>query len=194
MRRSIFLTNKTCLTQAINLSKNYKALNYFSTNVANKKTVKNVLSDQLRSIISNHFSQSGILSNEIAVELSSHQYYDTIKRRNIQVDYQSSIALRIAKVLKLNPVVIADNIITYLQISSVYEVSNTKGFINFTLLPSYICDSIRSVVAGGDRNRLNIRRVDRPCRVVFDFSSPNVAKEMHVVCTYVVIHIFFELF
>jgi arginyl-tRNA synthetase len=146
-------------------------------------TVKDALSAQLKSIVALHFLEASINIKEVGVELSSHHYINKNDNKKIFVDYQTSIALRIGKSLKLNPILVADRIISYLQISNICACSNTKGFINFTLTSNYICTQMRNRIVSNDVERLSIGRVKQPKKVVFDYSSPNVAKEMHVVTT-----------
>jgi len=50
------------------------------------------------------------------------------------------------------------------------------GFINVFLKPSFVSELVRDVIVNGARPP----PIDRKLRVVVDFSSPNIAKEMHV--------------
>lgn len=94
-------------------------------------------------------------------------------------DYQSNVALSLTKSLKKNPREIAQNIIDALDLDEMCETPAIAGpgFINFTLKPSYLEASIKELQ---NDDRLGIEPVDEPQKVVVDFSSPNIAKEMHV--------------
>ncbi|MEL6787860.1 MAG: arginine--tRNA ligase [Cyanobacteria bacterium J06607_15] len=94
-------------------------------------------------------------------------------------DYQSNVALSLAKPLKQNPRAIAQSIIDQLQIDNLCEVPTIAGpgFINFTLKSDYIGQLLNQIQAD---ERLGIPLVEPSKKVVVDFSSPNIAKEMHV--------------
>lgn len=94
-------------------------------------------------------------------------------------DYQSNVALPLAKQLKQNPRAIAQSIVDNLNIEEMCEPPTVAGpgFINFKLKADYVGQRLRDIQP--DR-RLGIDRVRSPQKVVVDFSSPNIAKEMHV--------------
>ena len=94
-------------------------------------------------------------------------------------DYQSNVALSLAKPLKQNPRAIAQSIIEHLQIEEMCEQPTIAGpgFINFMVKSDYIGEILRQIQPDP---RLGIARVDPAEKVIVDFSSPNIAKEMHV--------------
>ena len=94
-------------------------------------------------------------------------------------DYQSNVALSLAKPLKQNPREIAQAIIDNLQVDNMCEAPAIAGpgFINFTLKSSYISQLLQAIKAD---ERLGIAQVESADKVIVDFSSPNIAKEMHV--------------
>lgn len=94
-------------------------------------------------------------------------------------DYQSNVAMSLAKPLKQKPRDIAQKIADRLDIADFCEAPEIAGpgFINVTLKPSYLEAQLAHIE--GDR-RLGIEPVTTPQRIVVDFSSPNIAKEMHV--------------
>ena len=51
------------------------------------------------------------------------------------------------------------------------------GFINITIKPLYIAQQIQSI---HQDERLGVQKVTNQQNIVVDFSSPNIAKEMHV--------------
>ena len=93
-------------------------------------------------------------------------------------DYQSNVALSLAKSLKQNPRAIAQTIVDNLQIEDMCETPTIAGpgFINFTLKSDYIEQLLSKIQPDP---RLGIPEV-QPAKVIVDFSSPNIAKEMHV--------------
>ena len=94
-------------------------------------------------------------------------------------DYQANVALSLSKQLKMSPRAIAQKIVEHLQVDNISETPQIAGpgFINFTIKPSYLA-SLLSEVQQSDR--LGIEKVQPPQKVIVDFSSPNIAKEMHV--------------
>ncbi len=94
-------------------------------------------------------------------------------------DYQSNIALSLAKILGQSPLAIAEQIITHLNLTDICEPATIAGagFINLTLKLTYLETQISAIQ--NDAN-LGVAKATHPLKVVVDFSSPNIAKEMHV--------------
>jgi len=93
-------------------------------------------------------------------------------------DFQYNAALGMAKTVGAAPRAIAEKIVSYLQLNDVSEPPTVAGpgFINVRLKTDYLEKSLARVYAD---DRLGIATAT-PERIVTDFSSPNVAKEMHV--------------
>ncbi len=94
-------------------------------------------------------------------------------------DYQSNIALPLSKQLRQPPRAIAEQIVNLLNINEFCEPPTIAGpgFINLTLKPEFLAEQLRSIQK--DPN-LGVEKTDKSQRVIVDFSSPNIAKEMHV--------------
>lgn len=94
-------------------------------------------------------------------------------------DYQSNVALSLPKKLKQAPRAIAETIVTNLNVADICEnvAIAGAGFINFTLKPSYLANLLSEIQQDP---RLGIEQVASATKIVVDFSSPNIAKEMHV--------------
>ncbi|WP_413160062.1 arginine--tRNA ligase [Capilliphycus salinus ALCB114379] len=94
-------------------------------------------------------------------------------------DYQCNVAMSLTKALKNNPRAIATQIIEQLDVSEICEPPEIAGpgFINLRLKPEYLETELNTVLTD---ERLGIPKVDDPQNVIVDFSSPNIAKEMHV--------------
>ena len=94
-------------------------------------------------------------------------------------DYQSNVALSLAKPLKQNPRAIAQTIINNLQTDDMCEPPTIAGpgFINFTLKSNYIGQLLSQIQTDA---RLGVQPTKNPQRVIVDYPSPNIAKEMHV--------------
>jgi arginyl-tRNA synthetase len=94
-------------------------------------------------------------------------------------DYQANIAMGLSKQLGQQPRAIAQSIVDQLDVSEICEVPQIAGpgFINFTVKPSYLTTQLQAMQLD---SRLGVAVAAKPQRVVVDFSSPNIAKEMHV--------------
>ncbi|WP_432799479.1 arginine--tRNA ligase [Poriferisphaera sp. WC338] len=95
-------------------------------------------------------------------------------------DYQVNIAMGLAKKLGQKPRDIAQAIVDNIVLGDEVEKANIAGpgFINLTLKQSAINEHAEKML--GDSDRLALAKTNKPQTVVVDFSSPNVAKEMHV--------------
>jgi len=87
--------------------------------------------------------------------------------------------MAVAKQRGENPRALAEKVIAQLRLSDVCEPPTVAGagFINFLLTPAFVAGQI---TAAAKDDRLGVPVVARPKTVVIDFSSPNVAKPMHV--------------
>ncbi|MFN0051850.1 MAG: arginine--tRNA ligase [Planctomycetales bacterium] len=94
-------------------------------------------------------------------------------------DYQANCAMPLAKQLGTNPRDLAAQIIERLRVDDLCETPSVAGpgFINLRLRTDWL--TARTAALLGDE-RLGMERPARPRRIVIDFSSPNVAKPMHV--------------
>jgi arginyl-tRNA synthetase len=94
-------------------------------------------------------------------------------------DYQANVAMSLAKKLGKQPRAIAQSLVEILDVADLCELPTIAGpgFINLTLKPAYL--QTRLVAMAGD-SRLGIAPVKEPKHTIVDFSSPNIAKEMHV--------------
>ncbi len=94
-------------------------------------------------------------------------------------DYQSNVAMSLTKKLQQPPRAIAEQIVKHLDILDLCEPPEIAGpgFINLTLKPAYLEHQLSSIIGYA---RLGVERTKQPQRVIVDFSSPNIAKEMHV--------------
>lgn len=94
-------------------------------------------------------------------------------------DYQSNVAMSLTKKLSQPPRAIAQKIVEYIDVTDFCRPPEIAGpgFINFTLKPEYLEAQLSAIQAD---SRLGVSKAKHPQRVVVDFSSPNIAKEMHV--------------
>lgn len=89
-------------------------------------------------------------------------------------DYQVNAALSLAKRLKRNPRDIANEIVEHAQLDEIADTVDVAGpgFLNITLSDRFLALQIDQSIP--------LRRAKDPETVVIDYSSPNLAKEMHV--------------
>ena len=94
-------------------------------------------------------------------------------------DYQVNCAMPLAKKLGKNPREIATAIADALKIDDLCEQPDIAGpgFINLKLRNSFIQDAIIALL---NDERCGVKPSMDPKRIVIDYSSPNVAKPMHV--------------
>ena len=94
-------------------------------------------------------------------------------------DYQSNALMSLAKVRKLNPRQLATDTLAKLDVNEWCEKVEIAGagFLNFRLKNAALVATLQAAVRGGD---LFFAKATKPKTVVVDFSSPNVAKPMHV--------------
>ena len=95
-------------------------------------------------------------------------------------DYQANFAMPLGKRLGKPPRDIAQQLVALADVADVCappEVAG-PGFINLRLKDDWIVGQLAT--ASHDVERLGVAKVERPGTVVLDYSSPNVAKPMHV--------------
>lgn len=98
--------------------------------------------------------------------------------------YQCNNPLKLAKTLKKSPREVAEAISRYIPL----ETEKAKpfllkkeiagpGFINLTFAPEYLSEELQKVLV---EKRLGVPLPSQPKRTIVEFSSPNIAKELHV--------------
>jgi len=104
---------------------------------------------------------------------------DPLIRSSQFADLQSNVALPLGKRLGKAPRDLANEIVGHLDVDDITEPPTVSGpgFINFTLRPRWIADAATGLLADP---RLGTPLRARPKAVIVEYSSPNIAKEMHV--------------
>ena len=94
-------------------------------------------------------------------------------------DYQTNVAMVLGKKNRVAPRDLARQIVRELDVHDISEPPEVEGagFINFRLTTGFLALGVAALF--GDE-RLGVGVAEHPGRIIIDFSSPNVAKPMHV--------------
>ena len=104
---------------------------------------------------------------------------DPVLRASERADFQANGALPLSKELGRPPRDVAEEVVAAAVLDDVcaaVEISG-PGFINLTLADGFVSDQLAAM---GADDRLGVPLTPHPQTMVIDYSSPNVAKEMHV--------------
>jgi arginyl-tRNA synthetase len=95
-------------------------------------------------------------------------------------DYQANLAMPLGKRLGKPPREVAGQVVSNLQVADICEPPEIAGpgFINLRIKGDFLTRQLKRAL--DDRERLGVAAVAHPKTYVLDYSSPNVAKPMHV--------------
>ena len=95
--------------------------------------------------------------------------------------YQCNNALKLAKALKKNPREIAAELMGHFESSSHSVIEKCEiagaGFINITLSSSYLAERTQVILRDA---HVGVALAAQRQKIIVEFSSPNIAKELHV--------------
>lgn len=96
-------------------------------------------------------------------------------------DYQANAALGLSKALKKKPRDIAAEILERLDVADICGKPSVAGpgFINFTLKDEFVYAKLEAMACDKERLGIAKKSASEVQKVVVDFSSPNIAKDMH---------------
>jgi arginyl-tRNA synthetase len=94
-------------------------------------------------------------------------------------DYQTNALMSLAKARRMNPRQLAADVLAKLHLGDLCASADVAGagFLNFRLQPAALAQTLEAAAPG---EHLFFQPASQPRTVVVDFSSPNVAKAMHV--------------
>lgn len=95
-------------------------------------------------------------------------------------DYQCNSALKMARILRKSPNEIANSIVEAFPEESkilVESITSKSGFINFAISPKFLASELSKMLRDA---KLGIEMAKHSSKIIVEFSSPNVAKELHV--------------
>ena len=116
------------------------------------------------------FAAAGIAGNPVVLQPAKNADFG---------DFQINGVMGAAKKAKQNPRELAQKVADALAGNAVVESAEVAGpgFINLRLKAAFLAQNIEAALLDG---HLNVRQTKVPQTVVIDYSSPNLAKEMHV--------------
>ncbi|MFO7936218.1 MAG: arginine--tRNA ligase [Kiritimatiellia bacterium] len=94
-------------------------------------------------------------------------------------DFQCNDAMQLAKTLRMAPRAISEKAVAAVPLPEMLtsvEVAG-PGFINLTVKKKWLAEQVEELAAA---DNFGIQDVGKGCTVIIDYSSPNVAKPMHI--------------
>ncbi len=128
------------------------------------------LKEQLNQMISEAMNAAGISPENVSVSDASKAEFG---------DYQYNGIMALAKELKRNPREIATDVVAHIPVNGMIARAEVAGpgFINLWIDTAWLATEAQALV--GD-TRLGVSVSETPSKTVVDYSSPNMAKQMHV--------------
>ncbi|MCV2526206.1 MAG: arginine--tRNA ligase [Candidatus Lightella neohaematopini] len=93
--------------------------------------------------------------------------------------YQINGIITLANIIKIEPIILAKNIKDKLELLYIIDKITiiNVNFINIFLKINWLSCNLKKLI---NSSRLNVSLIERSKNIIIDYSSPNIAKEMHV--------------
>ena len=137
-----------------------------------KKIIKNFIQESYKKIaIKNKWSISSM--HDVLLEIPKDEQYG---------DYSTTLAFSISKNIKEPPFKIATILINEMREKLPKEIIKVElannGFINFYINKNFIQKELEIIYK--QKTKFNLSKIGKNKTIIIDYSSPNIAKPMHV--------------
>ncbi|ALD15201.1 arginyl-tRNA synthetase [Buchnera aphidicola (Aphis glycines)] len=116
------------------------------------------------------------------IKIGLKNYYKPLiisKKKTEFGNYQVDNLMKIAHSNDIEPYILYEKILFFIQKKNIYKkmIFSYPGFINIFINENFLSEKLEELFVS---SRLGIKRVDSKKTIVVDYSSPNIAKEMHI--------------
>jgi arginyl-tRNA synthetase len=137
-----------------------------------KQTIKNFVQKSCeKTAIKNKWPLSSI--PDVSLEIPKNEQYG---------DYSTTIAFSISKDVKKSPFEIAQILIDEMQQKLPKEITKVElaknGFINFFVNKEFIQKELETIYK--QKTKFGLSKIGKNKTIIIDYSSPNIAKPMHI--------------
>lgn len=124
-------------------------------------------------------SRFSVILEELGVEPSEYVGMIAPSQNPKFGDFQANFAMALGKKLGKAPRDVAAEIVSKFDCADIFETPEVAGpgFINLKVKTDYLA---RLVQCEAEDDRLGVEKVEKPRKIVLDYSAPNVAKPLHV--------------
>lgn len=124
---------------------------------------------------------------EKIIDSTVKKLYSTLELKPVEItvatnekfgDYQSNFAMMNSKIIGGNPRAIAENIVENLESNDVIEKIEIAGpgFLNIFLKDEFLAENVKKI----SKEKYEFEGLNTKGDVIIDYSSPNIAKRMHI--------------
>jgi len=137
-----------------------------------KQIVKNLIQESYKKVAAKHKWPISFIP-DVLLEIPKDEQYG---------DYSTTLAFSISKDIKKPPFEIATMLIDKMQQNLPKEIIKVKlaknGFINFYLNKNFIQKELETIYK--QKTKFGFSKIGKNKTIIIDYSSPNIAKPMHI--------------